>query len=739
MATAETIQARIAVAKRIKTDRDAEYDRWLRLLTNDWSEGTMKLAPNVVHSGIRQLVSTVLFSEPQFLLRAMQPRYSDASKGVTAYDQWLWGQIEGDEQTELVITDAIVYPIGFWKLGMGRAYNSEKQLKELTDAEDEARAEQEAWLAGDFGTPVSKDQRHATHIPMHQQFRETEEYKASEFKEIMDEVMDDHVDQHGEFLVVVEATTQATTEGLDPDKPFIYRVSPRNIFTDAGHMVFEQSRYVLERARMSYDEWKENPAYDHQDIQPTDISDEARDTFDEAELEMTRTERGMGVIDIWHHIDKASGEYSSWTDGNLTPVRKPQPQLYRFMKGYPYEALRIDIVPERLHGPGLVSRLEHPQQMDIDVSHRLGTHARNASNKWILIKDRLENSENADNVKREIQDSEMDAVIEANATDVLTAVPPAILDPIFAGIRGLLKENVQEALGLSDTGRGQITGATATEVNKVTASQGVNLGGISKKVKRALVNIIKKLNAITREYGPDHMVVPIFGTKEGWADFKRADLAGEYQVVVQLPLPGDKQNDLNNKINAVHEMGNSPHIRGEGEKRLHMDMLRAMDLEPALYDLDLSGDTRKSVILEHKQASMGQPIDPPLEDEDISYHIEQHNLYASDIERQLMQIQQIMQQVQQMQQQLMQQGQAQGIPAEQLQQQVQAQIPPEAQLAMQMGQSLQQQLQFVLEHIQMSEQIKPGIPQGRRRNALLFPSGNPGTAESVQANEIGAS
>lgn len=719
MASAETIQARITVAKRQKETRDAEYDRWIALLTNDWTDGKMKLAPNIVHSSVRQLVSTVIFDNPEFSLRAMQPKYQEASKGVTAYSNWLWSQIEGNEQTELVITDAIVYPIGFWKVGMGRAYNSERQLRDLEEAEMDARAEHDAWLRGEFDTYVEDDDRHATHLPMHHQFYESEEFRMSPYYDLMKEYVEEHIDTHGDRLVAIEPTRSPDTEGSDPDMPFIYRVSPRDIFWDSGHTIFEQSRYVLERARMMYDEWMENPAYRHPEgVQPTDVTDEAKSAFDDQELEITRTERGMGVIDIWHHYDKADGTYSAWVEGYMDPVRPKQPQQYRFMKGYPLEALRIDIVPERMHGPGLVSRLEHPQQMDIDVAHRVGTHARNASTKWVLQKDRLENPENIHQVKSDLQDSEMDVVIEASDPTVLTPLQPAILDPSLLGIRSLLKETVQEAVGLSDPGRGQVTGATATEIREVTGTQGVVLGGIAKKVRKALINLNKKLMAITREFGPDHMVVPVFGTKNDWAQFKRQDLAGDYQVIVQLPLPGDRQAELNNFINAVHEMRASANVKGEGMRRLEMDMIKKMDLEPELYFLDPSADTIQAVTLEHKAFNMLQMVEPQM-GEDTTYHIEQHNLMASDLERQLMQIQQITGQSQQM----MQQG---------------LQVPPQAQIAMQMAQQMQQVLQILLQHIQMTEQMQPGVPQGRRRNALLFPTGNPGTAESEFSNEVNA-
>ncbi len=721
MPTAEVIQARITVAQRQKKDRDAEYDRWLALLTNEWTDGKMKLAPNIVHSSVRQLVSTVLFDEPDFFARAMQPRYQDASEGVTAYLNWLWGQIEGNEQTELVITDAIVYPIGFWKVGMGRAYNSERQLRELETAEADARAEEAAWMEGDISPTVAEDDRHATHIPMHQQFLESEELKQSPFADLVREVIEAHIDEHGDLLTVTEPTRSPTQEGSEPDMPFIYRVSPRDIFWDGGHMIFEQSRYVLERSRMLFDEWMENPAYRHPDgVQPTDITDEAKMTFDDQEADRTRTERGMGVIDIWHHYDKSDGTYSAWIDGMMDPVRPKQPQQYRFMKGYPLEALRLDIVPERLHGPGLVARLEHPQEMDSDIAHRIGTHARNASNKWVLVKDRLENPENSAQVKADIQDSEMDAVIEANDERVLSAVPPAVLDPSLFGTREVLKETVQEAVGLSDPGRGQVTGATATEIREVSGSQGVVMGGISKKLRRALVNVQRKLMAITREFGPEQMIVPIFGTKLQWADFKRTDLIGDYQVGVNLPLPGDKQNDLNNAINALHEMRVSPNVKGDGERELEKHVIKTMGLQPELYFKDPVADAEQAVALEHMAFTQGQPVEP-RQGEDTAYHLEQHRAYVSDIERDLMQLNQITGRVQQLMQQ--------GMPPEQ--------VPPQAQLAMQQLQQLQMVLQVALQHIQMTEQMQPNTPQGRRRNALLFPLGETeGTPESITSNEI---
>ena len=69
---------------------------------------------------------------------------------MTAYMNYLWDIMDASEQTELVITDAVCYPYGVWKAGIGRSSMSERQLSELNDAEDHAYEEQSMWLEGDF-------------------------------------------------------------------------------------------------------------------------------------------------------------------------------------------------------------------------------------------------------------------------------------------------------------------------------------------------------------------------------------------------------------------------------------------------------------------------------------------------------------------------------------------------------------------------------------------------------------
>lgn len=722
--TPEIIQARIAVALRQEENRNEEWDNYLRLLTNEWTDGKMKLAPNVVHSAVRQLVATVMYEDPEFFARPMNPKYADRSRGVTAYMNYLWDQMQASEQTELVITDAIVYPFAAWKVGLGRSYMSEMELETLEIAEDDALSEQLRWLVTDFDTPVLSSDRHATHIPSHENFLLSPQVEQSPFKEIIVQYVNQHIDEHGDLLVSVEPTRGADTEGDDPDMPYVYRYCPRHLFTDGNHMLFEQSRYILAKLRLNFDDWMENPAYRHPEgIKPTDITDEARQTFDDEEISRTMTERGMGVIDVWEHYDKVNGEFSAWIEGSLTPVRDIQPMPYRFLKGYPFEFLRFQVVPDRLHGPGTLSYLDHPQRMDMDITHRIGTHVKNAGVKWEVVVAQLENPSSED-WQAQITDPEMDGIVKVQQKGAIEAIPPAQLDRSLFDMRAIINQTVQEAIGLNDPARGTITGATATEVRAAQGATQSVLTGAARKVRKSIVNVMQKCLAITREFGPDYLVIPVWGRQNEWEEFKRDDLVGSWQVNVELPLPGDKQNDLNNAINALHEMRSSPNVRGEGLKRLEGTVLRRLDLEPDLFFESQSVDAEEAVEYEHNMMLKGE-LPQPKPGEDSTYHLEQHDKFLMDLQRDFMQKSMIFQQMGQQMQQMGQMGQQ------------NPQMMGAGQLLQMELQQLQQQMQVVQQHIQLTEQLMPNTPQGRRRNALLFPSENPGTAESIQQNEIG--
>jgi hypothetical protein len=321
----------------------------------------------------------------------------------------------------------------------------------------------------------------------------------------------------------------------------------------------------------------------------------------------------------------------------------------------------------------------------------------------MLNKDLLSNPENTDKTSTQIKNNEEDSIIEGQE-GALTPLRPNPIDPSIFQAREMIKEAVQEATGLSDSARGDITGATATEVREAGSSTQIVLNDTAKKLRRGIVNTMTKLLAVEREYGPDYRIVPVFGSRNEWAEYKRTDLAGDYQISIELPLPGDKQNDLNNAINARHEMANSENIQGEGRLRLDQLVLRKLGLEPELYITGPPVDAVANVEKEHRAMMQGQLVEPQV-GEEVDYHLEQHDSLASDLERQM------------------------GVLA-------MIQDPQVLPLAQQQMQIIQQQLQVVMQHIQMTHEIEPDVPQGRRRNALVFPTGNPGTAESVLSNEI---
>ena len=727
--TPEIVQARIAIAKEQAADRDIVWDKYLKLLTNDWTEGKFKLAPNVIHATVRQLVATVMFEDPEFFGKPMQQKYADRARGHTAYMNYLWDVMEASEQTELVITDAIVYPYGVWKVGMGRSYMSEKQLSDIKGEEDLAKAEEDLWLEGDFDTPVEESQRHATHIPSHERFLNTEEVEASPFKEQIREITNQHIEEHGSLLETIETTRSLDQEGDNPDTPHVIRFSPRHLFTDGNHVLFEQSRYVLAKTRLNFDEWMENPVYKHPDnAQPTDISTENKDRLSNAypedvNMDSTMVERAVGVIDIWEHYDKADGTFSAWIEADLEPVRKIQPMPYRFLNGYPFEYLRFQIVPEKMHGPGTMAYLEQPQRMDMDIAHRIGTHVKNASTKiWLNVQALF--NQDAQAARRELQNPEMDAVIETQGPDAVGVLPIPPIDASFFQMRGIISETVQEAVGLNDSARGEITGATATEVNRASQATQTVLSANAKKVRKGIVRVMEKSLAMVREFGPDSMVIPVWGEQNQWEEFKKDDLVGNWQINVELPLPGDKQNDLNNSINALHEMRASPNVKGEGLKRLEGVVLRRLDLEPDLFFDTQSVDAEEAVAYEHANLIRGE-LPQPRPGEDTTYHLDEHNDLLENRQREALQLQSMMQQAMPVLQQMQQSGQ----------------VDPNAmgqfQFMQQTMQQLQQTMELIQQHIDATRQLQPAVPQGQRRNALLFPTGNEGTAESIQANEIG--
>lgn len=709
--TPEDVRTRIDIAKRESIERNRRYDAYLALLTNRWNE-TMdfEIGTNTIHSTVRQLVASTMSADPEFLLRPYHPSGLEAARGVTAYANYLWGEVEGLEQTELVVTDSIVYDVGYWRMGMGRAYQSEKELEKIEEQEMKADEEQ-MFLLQLIESDVLEDDNHQIHLAKHLTFKMSKEVQTNPEKDTLIDMLDQHIDEHGMFVRESSPATSATDMPDDINTPFLYRVSSRDVFTGGQANRFQGTRYLLIRNHINYEVFKDSKVYiNKENHDPVDSEDNVSFLETQEQREIARTERGMGLIPIWELFDKNTGTYSAWYEDSLKPARKMIDMPYRFLKGYPVIPLKHQIIPDHKDSPGLMDYMAEAQEFDRDTSRRIAIHVKNASTKWILLTDLLKNQD-ANKVKSDISNPEMDAVIEATQGMPLVPVPPNPIDPSFFHAKNIAADSMQKASGLSDSQQGQSTGVTATEVRVNSGAAGQVLTGYQKNIRRGLISVMDGLLAIAKEWGPDYFITPVMNEPETWVPFKRSDLVGRWQVKVEMPLPGEKQEELNNALNGYQLLRTSPNIQGEGMRRFEMMVLRRLGFQnPELY-LGLVGvDVEQNVAHEHELLQAGKQV-KPMPGENTTFHLQQHNQLLENLTGEF----------QELAKNYMQQSQQQGIPPEAVQKTLQESAQP---------------LQMLQQHIEATMQLMPEQPQGRRSSALLFEDGNPGTEESQRTNEM---
>ena len=707
----EDVQVRIDIAKRESINRNERYDAYLGLLTNSWNESmAFEIGANTIHSTVRQLVASTMSADPEFVMRPYHPDGLGAARAVTAYANYLWGEVEGTEQTELVVTDSIVYDIGYWRIGMGRAYQSEKELTEIEYQEDLASLEEDLFLTL-TQSPVDGSQNHQIHIAKHLTYKMSREVQTHPEKDTIIQMIDEHVDWHGELVRESSPAVTATDMPDDINTPFLYRLSPRDVFTGGQASRFQDTRYLLIRNNINYEVFKDSKVYINKEGQePIHEEDNVHYLETQDQRELATKEQGMGLIPIWELYDKNTGLYSAHYENSLKPARKPAPWPYRFLKGYPVIPLKHQIIPDHKDSPAIMDYMREAQEFDRDTSKRIAIHVKNASTKWILITDLLKN-QNANKVKQDISNPEMDAVIEATSGTPLVPVPPNPIDPSFFHAKQIAADSMQKASGLSDPQQGDVTGGTATEVRIASGASGQVLNAFQRNIRKGIISSMHGLIDISKEWGPNYFIIPVMNEPEAWEPFKRSDLVGRWQIKVEMPLPGERQEELNNALNAYQLLRTSPNIQGEGQRRLEMIVLRRLGFETPELIVGLVGvDVEQNVAREHEIMSQGKPV-KPAPGENTTFHLSQHNQM----------LEQLTEQFQEGAQQYVETSKEQQIPQEQVKKVLQQAAQP---------------LQILQQHIEETLQLMPEQPQGRRSSALLFEDGNPGTEESQRTNEM---
>ena len=720
--TANQVLNRIEIAKKQGKDNYDDWNESLRMLLNQWDMNVKsnepRLAPNVVFSTYRRLLASLNYSNPKIYTVAMERAALDYENAVSGTLSYYDHSLGISDQMRLITADGILYPYGVYQLGMSRAYQTEKEVRDEQDSDEKAQDEN-INIMEEIPIFVQERDNHEVHIERHNELKTSDTILtlAPDIQAQIVGIIDDHIAEHGQY-VQVEGDSYSQWEPDSSQKPFVRRRRPHDFFWEPGASLLDEAGYVMLRSWPRVADVRNNPRLKNtENLQATDIDPHIADLFDERDM---MVDDDLARVALWDIFDIRKRTWETWSDGSQEPhfvfedAQTGSNWPYREMEGYPFGVVSFNTVPDKLAGPPVTEYLKHPQELAMQLYENIATHSVRANAKYLAHMQNIEGNQDA--VINALQNPEQQAVIFVkDVNNAIRAVEQNTLDPAIFSSLGLTDKTVQENSGLVDAARGQVTGASATETSQAASATNILIGDDINILVRAYEGMYSKLLGMLKQYGPDIFSFRDLRYKEQWIDYTRKNLLHDYQIRVEISPPGDEQRLQVAWINLHHELANSPNVQGDGIREIQREMVRSYGIEPDRVIRGPGVSTEAMVEYEHVLMQQGQPLEP-RQGEDYSYHMEKHSEVISQIQGQM---QQLATQV------VSQAAQANPLIAQDpnAQQQVMAQNPQ--------IQQLNQFLTLLTAHLESTQQIAPSGGTGRPRNAASIPDGNPGRVDSI--------
>ena len=736
--TREQVQARIALTRIQKKNRNQNTEEVLSMLKNDFgstlqSDGSMVnlLAPNFMMSTKRQMVAQLYPGDPKIRCTPRMRGFEGRASAVDALLEYYWRELHVESSMRKIIEDCLIYGYGVAKIGMGSLETSIDATLDEDEHATLAAQENEKIFEGE-SVEVMEDDLHEIHLAEHMALLENpnllEEVNAPQISEDLNA----HIEAHQIFMEnPVPSFPTAAGYGPNYDWPFVESVG-KDVYWDPLVTNPRESAYVIHCIEKRLVDVKRDPLYKNTEtLSP--------DSYDNDEYNAYKQSSGMhddqssyipeelGTILLYEVWDAHDRTVSTWVESQEEPLRSPDKEAWpAFIEGFPFRWLTFTDMPDDVHGPSIMEFLKWPQKFLMRIYSELATHSDRAGIKYEVDENRMGQRETQDSIESKLADPTSGVAIFVQERGAINPVQPAMVDPTKMQLISLLQTVIYENSGVTTEMRGVAGSETATQASIMASAANMLAIDSINRVTILEREICLDLTGILREFGPEEQILRVVlpGGQMGWENYSRNDMQVGWQIDIEMPSPAQSDWDLQQFLNMFHMF--SPFMDSIGRRQAMMDGMRLFGVKnPEIYSVELPADLVSLIQLENNLLSQGQPVEaaPGQEHEK---HIEGHS----------QSIQEWTQVLQQMMQAVLQENPALQSNPEAMQS-IQQQVLQQPEAA-QMNQAIQLAQQHIQQHQELAQQAgqpQQGQPASRRREATPFPTGNKGRTESILSNQ----
>tara|TARA_R110002020_G_scaffold60451_1_gene163716 strand:+ start:3504 stop:5498 length:1995 start_codon:yes stop_codon:yes gene_type:complete len=470
------------------------------------SEGEVKF--NFLLSNANTILPGVISANPYIYVKPRRPGDKESAKIAQGALNYIWNEIGANQTTRKIVLDALLFGLGFGKVGYDPSDAFFPQEDYDTGPEQE--------MPGEGKDPISRAQQ-----------RRLRDFLGNE---------------------------QLSFDEGPNDNPMLTRVAPWNLIVPPGYTDLNQCPWVAERLVVRLDDLRADDRFDvPEDLKPDSwLSDAVPESLGSTEDNITgepeispdyvviyelrywaNSENGMRRRIMWLVKNPGSGDSM---DSVLRHVDDPLE-----MKGYPYEGLRFIDVPDSFystHVSDLSSIRGISDRLNDEWAYVLRHHRLSSRRKFVAMPGVLEGGQLTALLESE-EDMEV-AEIPAGVARIQDALmilpeapPPSTTSMVISGLQKMM----YEISGVDSFQRGGASrkGTTATEVAIASAATQGRVGVRLEATERFVSHVSRKILSIIRQYWDETRYLRINGSdgEDEFIAFTSSDIQGYYDVNVQ--------------------------------------------------------------------------------------------------------------------------------------------------------------------------------------------------------------
>lgn len=491
---------RVSTAKKYR-EKEGYDELWKRL--NDLYRGKhfaeMKsedqIAVNIAFSTINVIFPAISVNNPKITVLAREPEKEAQAVIAEAMVNYWWSHYKVKPQFRLAAKDFLMFGFGYVKVGW-KLVEVEEQLSDeeysanLKSAVEERDTAYEDPNVDPSNLPVDAD---------------------------------------------IMSTLPSTKLVIREDRPFVERVSPKDIFVDPEATTLEDAKFIAQRIRRPLAEVKKDKRYDAAARNSVGSDSVVNKGWWDDRYKEREYGDDVKRVTVWEYYDLRNNTMEVFAESGDKFLVKPRKSPFAF--GHPFVMLRNYDVPDMFYPMGDLEAIES-LNLELDQTRsQMMNHRKRYARKY-LFHERAFSIDGRAALESD-DDMGMVPVIDENRplTEVLLPIPVEQVPADFYQQSEIIEADVDRVSGVNEYARGAPADIrrTATEASIIQDAANARAADKLAVIEDAIGRIGERLVQLAQQFLTGDQIARVMG-KNGqgiWIPFDDEDIQGEFDFTVE--------------------------------------------------------------------------------------------------------------------------------------------------------------------------------------------------------------